>query len=130
MEVKLLSERENPLFHRKELQFEINHPSTATPSTKDVRAKLAAKLTVNEELLVVKNCRTAYGGTTTRGHAYVYKTKEAMKVELPQFIKRNFPSKEEAKPAEEKPAEQKTEAKPEEKKAKEKKEPEKKEESK
>ena len=93
MEVKVLSDKENPFLDRREVLFEVEHHGTATPSLKDVRAKLAVTLKANAELLIVKNYKASYGKSSTRGFVTIYKKKEDLKLELPQYIKRQFEEK-------------------------------------
>ena len=53
MEIKIISERYNPLLKRKEYRFIVDHDG-ATPTFRDVKLKLAAMLNANKDLLIVE----------------------------------------------------------------------------
>src|SRR5437867_10399381 len=53
MELKILEERENPFFKRKELKILINHANSATPSKNDLIKELAGKNSVDASQVVV-----------------------------------------------------------------------------
>jgi small subunit ribosomal protein S24e len=134
MEMKIISDQQNKLLDRREVIFEIQHSGEPTPSRKNLQAKLAAKLSVDDKMIVVQPLDSEYGVSITKGVANIYKTDKSMNVELAPILKRNRkeePKKEEPKkeePKKEEPAtpaevpkevpkeEKKEEAKPEEKK--------------
>ena len=124
MKVKILSQKENPLFKRKEIVFEVDHQETkSTPPRTEVKKALANVLGVDQNLVFIRRFETRTGTQIAQGHANVYESVEqAKKTEPPYIIKRNLPpeppkeGKEEAK--EEKAEEKKEELKKEEKEEK------------
>ena len=102
MEITIVAEKENKLLNRREVVFEITHPGEPTPSRMGIKEKLAAKLTVDDKMVVVHPLESKYGSSLMRGIANIYRNEEGMKVELAPIIKRNTkvePKKEDA-PAE------------------------------
>jgi small subunit ribosomal protein S24e len=102
MEVKIVSEKENPLLKRKEVGFRIEQgPQGKTPQRLEVKKAIAAELKISEERVFVKRMRTMTGTSTAVGVANAYETVEQAKLVEPEYIlKRNSPPekpKEEAK---------------------------------
>lgn len=122
MDIKIVSEKTNPLLARKEYLFEVAHPEGPTPKRDDVRKTLAEVLKVPKDRLILEWMRARFGTQHSRGSAHVYDSKEAVaKVVRSHILIRNGlkekPQKGAAAPAEaEKPAE-KPAAKPAEKAA-------------
>jgi small subunit ribosomal protein S24e len=107
MEIEILEDKKNPLLERREVKFNAAF-NGATPSRKDVRAKLVAILSSDRELTVLDKFDTNYGSQTAKGYAKVYDSKDAMKVEAEHKVERNFPKPKEgaeAPAAEAKPKE-------------------------
>ena len=130
MKIDIKEKKDEPLMGRETITAECEFDG-ATPSTLELRNRLAAQLAVKEELVVVKNVFTEFGSKSGKVIACVYKDADSLKkVESEKTIKRNTPKpkeekKEEAKPAEgaapaEKSAEEKKEEAPAEKPAEEK----------
>lgn len=91
MELKVVNDHANKLLDRREVSFEVKHDK-ATPSRKEVRELLAAKLTVDDKLVVVQSFIPVYGGAVIKGNANIYAKPETMKkVEIVPMLKRNFP---------------------------------------
>ncbi len=91
MEIKIVKDQPNKLLDRREVSFEIKHTGQ-TPSRKDIRAQLAAKLTVDEKLVVVQPMTPVYGVPFIKGNANIYKKEDFMKkIETAPMIKRNNP---------------------------------------
>ncbi|ADG13721.1 Protein of unknown function DUF359 [Methanocaldococcus infernus ME] len=89
MNIKIVSERYNPLAHRKEIRFIVDHEG-ATPTFKDVKLKLAAMLNVNKELLIVESIYQETGLQRVRGYAKVYDNEEFLKYfEREHIIRKN-----------------------------------------
>jgi len=112
MEIQI-KQTENALLKRKELTGTISF-SGSTPSNTDVQSELAKKLSVGNELVVVKHIYTSFGDTKARFEAVAYATKEQrVKLEgkLPEPKKEEAPAEKPAAPAEEKPAEAPAEVK-------------------
>jgi len=49
MEIKVISEKNNPFFKRKEIRIEISHPSKSTPSKSEIIKEVAKKFSVPED---------------------------------------------------------------------------------
>ncbi|MGC2289900.1 MAG: hypothetical protein WA688_08605 [Thermoplasmata archaeon] len=86
MEVKILEERPNPLMHRKEYTFEVDHAGAATPPRADVRKELAKLVKVPADRLVIERMNARFGIAKTRGEAMAYATKEAVDVTVREHI--------------------------------------------
>lgn len=70
MDIKIIEERENPFFNRKELKIEIMHTKQSTPSKASVVKELAAKYSVDESQIVID-----YILTKTSVHEAIAKVK-------------------------------------------------------
>ena len=75
MKLTIKEQKENALLQRKEVTAELIFDK-ATPSNVDVSKELAAKLSANEDVIVLKKIEGAYGTTTATVRAYVYASKE------------------------------------------------------
>lgn len=104
MEIKVVSEKHNPLLKRREVLFEIDHKQTGgTPRRFEVRKALAKLLNVELDLVYVKKFSTKTGTMSAVGTANVYQSAEQAKLVEPKYIiLRNAPpEKPEEKKAEE-----------------------------
>jgi small subunit ribosomal protein S24e len=102
MEVKIISQKENPLLKRKEIQFQVEHDKTgSTPPRLETRKAVATALKSNVDLVFIRKFETKTGMHTAVGVANLYDSVEQARLIEPQYvIKRNIPpekSKEEAK---------------------------------
>ena len=89
MEIDIISEKENPMLHRRDVRFEVVHED-ATPSRLSVRDSLAAKLNNDADEVVVRAVDTKYGMRKSIGYAKVYDTPEqAQEVEQSYMLDRN-----------------------------------------
>ncbi|WP_336036134.1 30S ribosomal protein S24e [Halobacterium yunchengense] len=89
MEIEILEQEENPLLHRTEVEFEVEHED-ATPSRLSVRDSLAAKLDKDSEEVVVHELDTKFGMRKTIGRAKTYDSPEAAaEVEHEHMLERN-----------------------------------------
>lgn len=89
MEVDILSEDENSMLHRTDVQFEIAHED-ATPSRLSVRDSLAAKINKDSDEVVVHKLDTKFGMRKTIGYAKVYDSPQsARQVEQDYMLERN-----------------------------------------
>ena len=124
MDIKVVSERSNPLLGRTEYVFEVAHPEGPTPKRDDVRKLLAEVLKVPKDRLILERMRARFGMQRSRGVAHAYDTKESvMKVVREHILIRNglkakpqtgpggAPAPAAAAPAEAKPAAKPAEAK-------------------
>jgi small subunit ribosomal protein S24e len=93
MEVKIVSEKENPLLKRKEVYFQVEHTQSGnTPPRLEVKNALAAVLKKDADLVFVKKMKTKTGTCTAVGLANVYDSVEQAKLIEPKYIvKRNAP---------------------------------------
>jgi small subunit ribosomal protein S24e len=102
MEVKILSENENPLLKRREVVFQVDHDQTgSTPPRLEVKNVIAKLLKTDANLVFIKKLETKTGTRRAIGLANVYESIEHAKLIEPEYIvKRNMPpekSKEEGK---------------------------------
>lgn len=101
MELKIISEKNNPLLKRREVQFQVEHTQTGgSPSRMEIRNALANILKIDQNLVFVKKVETKTGTHMALGLANAYDSFEQAKFIEPEYIvKRNIPSE---KPEEEK----------------------------
>jgi len=89
MNVDIIEEDENPMLHRTDVRFELQHDD-ATPERLSVRDSLAAKLNKDAEEVVVHKLDTKYGMRQTVGYAKVYDSAgDAQAVEQEHMLERN-----------------------------------------
>lgn len=100
MKVEIIEEKENPLLDRKEMKIKVAYTG-ATPSRKEIRDKIIAKLKANKDLVVLNSLNSKFGTREATGNVRIYKTKKrAHEIELKHVLKKNFPELFEAKKAE------------------------------
>ncbi|MEM2937453.1 MAG: 30S ribosomal protein S24e [Candidatus Bathyarchaeia archaeon] len=94
MEVKILSETENPLLNRKEIAFKVEHDQTgSTPPRTEVKEAIAKALKTDSNLVFIKKIETKTGTRKAVGIANVYDSVEHAKLIEPEYvIKRNMPT--------------------------------------
>lgn len=91
MDINIVEKEKNPALNREELELEIKHNGESTPKRSEVRAKLAAQEGYNEELIIINELHTKYGGSETRGYVKVYENKEKLnEIENDYAITRNL----------------------------------------
>jgi small subunit ribosomal protein S24e len=76
MDVKVVSEKANPLLGRKEYVFEVAHPEGPTPKREDVRKLLSEVLKVPKDRLILEHMRARFGTQRTRGLVHAYDSKD------------------------------------------------------
>jgi len=93
MEVKIVSEKENPLLKRKEIQFCVEHRQTgSTPPRLEIRKAVASSLKTDVNLVFIKKFETKTGTHSAIGAANVYDSIEQAKLVEPGYIvNRNIP---------------------------------------
>jgi small subunit ribosomal protein S24e len=93
MEVKVTSEKQNPMLKRKEINFQVEHEQTgSTPTRVEIRKAIAAATKTDESVVFVKKFETKTGTHTALGIANIYDTVEQAKLIEPEYIvKRNIP---------------------------------------
>ena len=99
LDVKILEERPNPLMHRKEYTFEVDHAGGPTPPRADVRKELAKLVKVPADRLIIERMNARFGTAKTRGEAMAYATKEAVDVTVREHILIRNGLREKAAPA-------------------------------
>jgi ribosomal protein S24E len=91
-EIKIKESKKNPLIDRIEIKFNIIHPNTGTPNRVDIKKKLAAMETADENLVFVKNIKTIFGQRKVDGIAVIYGNQETVDKYEANYIKiRNMP---------------------------------------
>ena len=83
MELTVKSEKDNPLFDRKEVTVQIGHISV-TPSRKDVLEALASKFG-HKESIVIDQITHAFGRKSVQVSAKIYSKAETMKQTEPAY---------------------------------------------
>ncbi|MDN5358164.1 MAG: small subunit ribosomal protein S24e [Candidatus Diapherotrites archaeon] len=88
MEIKIASERENPLLGRKEMWVVVR--AKETPRRAELKTRLAAELGVDEKLIIIDKIRTIAGTSDSEVYVKVYKDEEYLnKIEPKHMIERN-----------------------------------------
>ncbi|MDK2790430.1 MAG: small subunit ribosomal protein S24e [Methanothermococcus sp.] len=101
MEIKIVSERENPLLDRKEIKFTVSFEG-ATPSIKDVKMKLVAILNADKNMLVVDKLDQEFGKMEVNGYAKIYNNEKMMNlIEKKSVLEKNKIEEEVAEQVEE-----------------------------
>lgn len=81
MKIEILTEKENPLLKRKEVEVRITHDA-ATPSISEIRKKIAASKDIGKGTIIIESFKSKYGSRETLGTVKVYQTKErALEIE-------------------------------------------------
>jgi len=112
---KILEEKENPLFNRREVKFSID--AQVTPSKTDVGKFITEKFSAQHETIIIKGIHGSFGSKTFTISANIYKTREDLEKTEPKQKEETKPEEKpvevpkeeikEEKPAEEKPEEKK-----------------------
>ena len=110
MEIKIISQKYNPLLKRKEVVFKVEHEKIGgTPPRLEIKARLAQMLKMKLEQVYVRKVETKTGTRIALGEACGYDTVEqAVRIEPKYVIERNTP-KEKAEEAEKPKKEEKAE---------------------
>jgi small subunit ribosomal protein S24e len=103
--MKVISKEKSKLIDRTEVIVEISHQGKPTPTTNEIRKKIAEEFKAKEELVVIKLIDTKFGEGTSIVSAYIYDNLD----ELKKLEKYEEPKKEEEKPTEESKQEEKKE---------------------
>lgn len=88
MEIEILSEKENPLLERKEVNFRVIYEG-ATPKVNDIRNKLIETLKSDKNLTVVDSVKPEFGRTAAHGYVKIYENSKAIQIEPKHLIKKN-----------------------------------------
>lgn len=105
VEIKKVSEVENPLFSRKEIHFEIT--SQAVPSHEEVKKLLKEKFSFNTDLLRIKQIKGKFGMQVFDVYVHLYSSIEEFK----RIVKKTKQELEKEKKKAEEEAKAKAEAK-------------------
>lgn len=94
MEIKIISESENPVLKRKEIHFHVEYDKTSsTPPRLEVRKAVANTLKVDADLLFIEKVESKAGMHVAIGLANLYDSVEQAKLIEPKYIiDRNIPS--------------------------------------
>ena len=125
MNIKVIEEKENPFFERKELTLELTHEGAATPPKDRLLEEMSSKYKVEKDFILIDYIFSKKGVNKSIAKVKVYKKKPKIKKKKEKLEKKPKEQKaEKAKPEEgkEKVKEKKIEKepKPEEKKKEEK----------
>lgn len=112
MELEIKEQKPKPLLGREQVIAEIKFQG-ATPTTEEIKKKIAQKLKKEENLIIVEKIKTKFGEQVAKVKANVYEKEEDIAKTEPEHIKKKNISKKEN------PAEEKSEEKPAEEAAKE-----------
>jgi small subunit ribosomal protein S24e len=93
MEIEIISDEENPLLKRREVDFRVKHEQTgSTPPRLEVRNAVASALKVKVDFVFVKKFKTKTGKHIAVGLANVYDSVDQARLVEPEYIiKRNVP---------------------------------------
>ena len=90
--IKILSVEDNPILHRTEIKFEIEHLGMGSPNRIEVRDKLAALQSAKTELTFIKKMKSRFGKPSVSGHAIIYEDEENARKLEPKYSQiRNIP---------------------------------------
>lgn len=90
MEIKIQSEKHNPLIGRKEVDILITHLGEVTPTREAVRSKIAAQLNLDLDHVVIQSIRGHFGEPMSRVIVHCYDKAEDAPVFEPKYrLKRN-----------------------------------------
>lgn len=66
MEMKVKSEKDNPLLERKEVELIVEHSGKSTPSEDSIRSKVAAERDLDKGAILVEGIYSPFGSSTSR----------------------------------------------------------------
>jgi len=114
MKIKVVKEKENPFFNRKDLVITVIHTSGPTPRTDDITKELATKYKVDESQVVIDYILTKKGLSESDVKAKILNEKPVKVEKEEKVVEEKTEEKPEDKPEDKK--EEKEESQPEEKK--------------
>ena len=79
MELKIISQNENPLFDRREIVFEIDYFGEKTPLRQEIIGKIAAMVDANRELMVLNPLETKFGTCVLKGVVKIYNSADMLR---------------------------------------------------
>lgn len=102
MEIEIVSERENPLLKRREVNFGVKHEQMgSTPPRLQVRSAIATAVKVKMDFVFVKKLKTKTGKHIAVGLANVYDSIDQARLVEPEYIMKRNASPEKPREAEE-----------------------------
>ncbi|MEK6826485.1 MAG: hypothetical protein AABX08_04350 [Nanoarchaeota archaeon] len=78
MQTKIIQEKSNNFFDRKEIEIEATYEK-ATPSEAEIKKQISTNLKVNEEVIQIKKIHQVFGARKAKISAHIYKTPEQLK---------------------------------------------------
>ncbi len=76
MEIKVLSEKNNPFFKRKEVRIEISHPNQSTPPKAELIKEIAKKFSVPEDKVRIDYIFTKKGVSESEANIKIFTEEE------------------------------------------------------
>ncbi|MFN7990913.1 MAG: hypothetical protein U0R44_02015 [Candidatus Micrarchaeia archaeon] len=86
MNVNLISNTENKMLERKEIQAEVSFDG-ATPKRAELKEAVSHKVGANPELVVLRKVSSSFGRKSVKVLAHAYSKKEALMSTEPVYIK-------------------------------------------
>lgn len=87
VDINVLNKKANPLLHRTEIEFEIEHLGSGSPNRLEVREKLAAMMTAKSELTFIRSMKPRFGIPQVHGMAHIYDDEATAEKIEPTYIK-------------------------------------------
>lgn len=92
VDIKILNKKVNPLLHRTEIEFEIEHIGSGSPNRLEVKEKLSAMTTSKSELTFIRSMKPRFGIPQVHGMAHIYDDEATAEKIEPVYSKiRNMP---------------------------------------
>jgi ribosomal protein S24E len=92
LDAKIVSERRNQLFNRREIEFEVIHSDSGTPDRLSIRKAIAAKTNSKLDSVYLLEVQTVTGTNRSVGKAEVYDNPQIAEKVLPRHLLiRNMP---------------------------------------
>ena len=89
--INIIESKHNPLINRREVHFKVEHQA-GTPNRLELKKKIAALETADENLVFIKKINTSFGNRYADCKANIYEDNEtATKFEPKYMIIRNLP---------------------------------------
>lgn len=101
-ELEIDHETDNPLLHRKEVDFRVSFKGQGTPNRLEVRAKLAAMQGTDENTVYVRKIAPQFGTYEFNGMATIYEDETVAVKYEPRHIRVRNMTKDERKAAKKK----------------------------
>jgi len=103
LETKIIRDRRNPIFRRREIDFEVLHEGAGTPDRASVRKALASKTGGKLDNIYILDLLSETGTNKSHGRADLYESPQTAEQILPKHLLiRNMSPEEKAKTEQEK----------------------------